>query len=357
MDLEELEKHIICPECSAPLTFSADTGIENLNGYYRCRAAHTFPVIKKIPRLLPANLLSAYLKFYYPEIHELQFYRERAKVEAQKVEKTMFSFGFQWSTFSDDHQAWQTEYERCLAPIDERQNFGEGKLVADIGCGMGRMIFRASMNSAQFIGFDLSHAIEAAASLCENRKNVLFIQGDLLHPPFRQNTFDTLYSVGVLHHLPKGVKSGLDSLLPSIKEKGFMLAWLYGAQRGDDNNSFSQHLRKILGRFSLRTIYYFSYVYAFIVLTAINFPAKIFAKFKATASLEKHFPFHSWRNMNLNAIACNVFDYYATPVEHGYNQQQMEELIENYPLMDLKLNSLSTPFRKNESWHLYGLKR
>lgn len=60
--------------------------------------------------------------------------------------------------------------------------------------------------------------------------------------------------------------------------------------------------------------------------------------------------------MSCKAIACNVFDYYATPVEYGYDQSELESEIARNEQINWKLKPLSTPFRKNESWYLYGIK-
>jgi|GEM_PF-3386704 len=353
---------LVCPDCGDRLGYvHPQAAPAHLEGYLLCNHCGEFPVITGIPRLLPEKYLHVYLAKYYPDILEILNSKKRfkhlAKIDKDEeiVIRTMFSFGYQWNTFNEDHMVWGKEYERCMSPL-KPEHFSSDKIVADIGCGMGRMIYRASQEKARFVGIDLSNAIESASQLCKNKGNVIFIQADILNPPFKERSFDTIYSVGVLHHLPGGISKGITILIKLLKDSGFLHTWLYGNQRGDDKISFGIILRKLIKKFPLRLIYIFAYVHALCVLLLINYPALLLSKISVLKVVASKFPFHSWRTMNLKAIACNVFDYYATPIEFGYDKNLLELEISKHHLIDWKLEALSTPLRRNESWYLYGRK-
>ena len=102
----------------------------------------------------------------------------------------------------------------------------EGKLVLDVGCGMGRFADVASRYGAEVVGVDLSYAIESAQENIGLRSNVHLVQADLFHLPFRKNSFDCIFSIGVLHHTPDCRKAVL-GLIPYLKEGGTLAIWVY----------------------------------------------------------------------------------------------------------------------------------
>jgi len=138
------------------------------------------------------------------------------------------SFGFQWLTFPvtqlDNEQSRRSEDDfRCrtgFMPEDLA-----GKLVLDVGCGMGRFAEVATRWGAQVVGIDLSQAAEAAADNLRNR-DATFFQADVFKLPFRPESFDIIYSIGVLHHTPDCEKA-FKVLPPLLKPGGKIAIWLY----------------------------------------------------------------------------------------------------------------------------------
>ena len=112
-----LIQHLACPDCSSDLKYVAYPGEE---GILRCSTCGEFPVINGIPRLLPSQLLKVYLQEYYPghahRIERKHDVRTLAPEEFIQL-KTMFSFGYQWNHFDDNHDAWQQEYQRCMCDV------------------------------------------------------------------------------------------------------------------------------------------------------------------------------------------------------------------------------------------------
>jgi ubiquinone/menaquinone biosynthesis C-methylase UbiE len=79
---------------------------------------------------------------------------------------------------------------------------------------------------AQLIGLDISDSIYQAADKAVAMENVNFMKADLLKPPFRQDSFDYIFSAGVLHHTPNVFES-LKSLYMLLKPGGRIYVWLY----------------------------------------------------------------------------------------------------------------------------------
>lgn len=78
-----------------------------------------------------------------------------------------------------------------------------GKTVLDIGCGPGRFTDVAVGMGARVVALDHSSAIEAArANFAGKNADILFVQGDALRLPLRNNSVDFSFTIGVLHHTP-----------------------------------------------------------------------------------------------------------------------------------------------------------
>lgn len=71
--------------------------------------------------------------------------------------------------------------------------------VLDVGCGSGR--FFNYLKDTDYTGIDFSkNLINEAKKRFPNEK---FIVGDALSLPFKDNSFDKVYSIAVLHQIPK----------------------------------------------------------------------------------------------------------------------------------------------------------
>ena len=141
------------------------------------------------------------------------------------------SFSYEWSahrtTQLDDNSlrgSEQTFREKTgWVPEDVR-----GKRVLDVGCGMGRFSDVILRWGGEVFAIDLSFGIDAAyANLGEN-PNFHPIQASVFDLPFRTETFDLIFSLGVLDHTPNCERAfkGLPSLL---KPGGQIAIWVYSS--------------------------------------------------------------------------------------------------------------------------------
>jgi SAM-dependent methyltransferase len=138
------------------------------------------------------------------------------------------SFGFQWQVHA------RTQLDTNESNISEqafRQRTGfrpedlAGKLVLDVGCGMGRFADVATRWGARVVGVDLSLAAEVAAVNLSSR-DATILQADVFHLPFAPESFDFIYSIGVLHHTPD-CEAAFKVLPRFLKPGGRIAIWLY----------------------------------------------------------------------------------------------------------------------------------
>jgi len=166
------------------------------------------------------------------------------------------SFGYQWHSFQltqMDHEGKNLSEHDLIRKTGLKPEDLKGKLALDVGCGTGRFAEVATRWGARVVGVDLSAAAEVAAKNLADRDFVAF-QADVFSLPFAPETFDCIYSMGVLHHTPdceKAVK-----VLPQyLKPGGTLAVWLYSAY--NRWYRFSDQYRKITHRMSPRALHRF----------------------------------------------------------------------------------------------------
>ncbi len=168
------------------------------------------------------------------------------------------SFGFQWQLHS---QTQLDTAESTRSEVAFRNRTGlrpedlAGKLVLDVGCGMGRFAEVATRWGAHVVGVDLSLAAEVAARNLARREATIF-QADVFELPFAANSFDIIYSIGVLHHTPDCERAF--KMLPGLLKPGGRIAiWLYS--RYHNWYKMSDVYRKVTRRMSPRLLHKLCY--------------------------------------------------------------------------------------------------
>ena len=104
----------------------------------------------------------------------------------------------------------------------------EGKRFCEIGCGLGITTHAAAeVLGAEAWGVDLSEAVFRAARQHMDRENLHFVQASVFALPLRRESFDFLYTHGVLHHT-WSTKEAIRSAIAVLAEDSTLYIWLYG---------------------------------------------------------------------------------------------------------------------------------
>jgi 2-polyprenyl-3-methyl-5-hydroxy-6-metoxy-1,4-benzoquinol methylase/uncharacterized protein YbaR (Trm112 family) len=192
-----------CPSCRGELSLAQELNC--------IRCGNSYPIIDDIPRLLLPNMLAALTGEGNTTNHD----------ETQA--ETALSFGYEWHRFPEMYEEWEKQFLDYMQP--HAADFFPGKKILDAGCGNGRFAYYAAKYGAEVWAIDLGPAVEVAKRNTASR-NVHVVQADLHNPPFALESFDFIYSIGVLHHLPDP-EAAFQNLLRFLKPGGVVQIYLY----------------------------------------------------------------------------------------------------------------------------------
>ncbi|MBM3279378.1 MAG: methyltransferase domain-containing protein [Candidatus Handelsmanbacteria bacterium] len=255
---------LACPRCRQPFVMevfehSRDQSGEELveQGLLKSSCGAWYPIVDGIPVILPnaLNIYSQFAERYRDRLPSWQFSAgEIAQFEREK-KKTQDSFGFEWTIYSAVYEERDRGYalEGGLTP-----EFFRGRLVLDAGCGYGRHARAVEEFGAEVVGLDLSVAVRNARRLTRDNPRIHIVQGDLFSPPFPRETFDLVYSWGVLHHTPDP-RRAFEGLLDFVKEGGDISVKIY-RKRPAPARLAESLIRKVTLRLPLKTLYNLSYL-------------------------------------------------------------------------------------------------
>jgi ubiquinone/menaquinone biosynthesis C-methylase UbiE/uncharacterized protein YbaR (Trm112 family) len=194
---------LACPVCKSDLHVEGalTSGQAIDSGTLKCAQGHSFPIVRGVPRFVSSDGYASNFGFEW-NLHNKTQLDSASKHESEDtfIEKT----GFQPSDLA-------------------------GKLVLDVGCGMGRFSDVASRWGATVVGFDLTSAVDAAYANIGGRDNVHLAQADVFKLPFRDQSFDFIFSIGVLHHTPD-TRAAFDQLPRLLKPGGRIAIWVYSTE-------------------------------------------------------------------------------------------------------------------------------
>ncbi|HAP07251.1 MAG TPA: methyltransferase type 11 [Planctomycetaceae bacterium] len=134
------------------------------------------------------------------------------------------SFGFQWTHFDVAHEA--EDQQTFLAKTGVTPQSLRNLHVLDAGCGGGRYALLCGTAGAHVTAADHSRAVDKAATLCQQLPNVRFLQADLKQLPLLPESFDFVFSIGVMHHDAQ-TQAVFQAVAKLVRPGGRLSVWLY----------------------------------------------------------------------------------------------------------------------------------
>lgn len=229
--------------------------------------------------------------------------------------KTADSFGFEWSQFHELKS--EKGFLEFISPMEN--HFFKGKTVLDAGCGNGSYAYYSASYGAEVIAVDFSDSVSVAK---ENTKNmdVQVVRADITHPPFKEGSFDYIFSIGVLHHLPEP-EIGFLQLVPLLKPSALISIWVYGRTKQWAAVYFYEPMISITHHLPHRLLYYLCYLPA-IIMEITNYCYLLLNEVRLT-KLACYLPFKYYAAYSFSVKLNDAFDVFATPSARYYTEEEI----------------------------------
>jgi len=267
-------------------------------------------------------------------------------------QKTVDSFGEEWTAFN---QFDGEEIERIGSEyfdIMSKQMCGADKVALDVGCGSGRWTIYASKRFKFVEGIDPSKAVIIADKNTSKLNNVRITQAGVDEIPFHNDSFDFVFSLGVLHHIPD-TAAAIKKCVEKLKPKGYILLYLYYAL---ENRGFfykllfnaSSLLRFFISKSPSQLKKFICDLIAYLIYMPLVF----------LASLLKRFKIKNWKKVPLSyyvgkstfVIRNDALDRFGTPLEQRFTKEEISKMMQDAGLTQIVFSE-QTPY-----WHVIGKK-
>ena len=263
-----------------------------------------------------------------PGLREPLLEDKSASGQDAKQVQTALSFGYEWQRFPEMYEQWEKNFRDYMQPHDP--TYLKGKKVLDAGCGNGRFAYYAAKYGAEVWAIDLGPAIEVAQLNTQGVGDVKVIQADLHKPPFARQSFDFIYSLGVLHHLPDPEEAFLN-LLRYLKPGGDIQIYLYWKPERRPIKaallSFVSLVRKVTTRLPHSVVYALAYPSAAAASVLFVWPYRLMRRFPALQSLAEQLPMKQYADLPFRVCVNDQHDRFSAPIEFRYRRAEVEGLL------------------------------
>ena len=308
----ELQAILRCLSCGATLDS------DNRGGYVCSACKRVYPFVNGIARFVDAQHYAA-------------------------------SFGFQWHRYQKtqlDHDEVDESESHFRMKTALRPEELKGKLVLDVGCGMGRFAEVATRWGARVIGIDLSAAAEVAARNLAVREFTAF-QADVFALPFAPESFDVIYSIGVLHHTPD-CEAAVKALDKYLKPGGILAVWLYSGY--NKWYRFSDLWRRYTSRMKPQTLHGILKVAVPVFYNTQQVLKKVPVAGKPAAGLVQHvFPVKHHKDPEARML--DTFDWYSPKYQSKHTYEQVFRWYEAMGMEDMRIGDSSIAVRGRKPLH------
>ncbi len=259
------------------------------------------------------------------------------------------SFGFQWHRYPKtqlDHDEVRESDANFRVKTALNPAELSGKLVLDVGCGMGRFAEVATRWGARVVGVDLSAAAEVAARNLAGR-NFVALQADVFNLPFAPESFDLIYSVGVLHHTPD-CEAAVKVLDRYLKPGGILAVWLYSGY--NKWYRFSDVWRKYTHKMKPATLHR-------ILKVAVPFFHHLNQGLRrvplvgrpVAGAIQHVFPVNRQKDAELRLL--DTFDWYSPKYQSKHTYEQVFRWFEDMHMEDMHVGQSSIAVRGRKPDH------
>lgn len=244
---------------------------------------------------------------------------------------TQASFGYEWSHFNDWSISGETNFQQYFGDFDFE--WVRGRTVLDAGCGMGRHARQMASYAGRIVAMDFSRAIDQAAHNTADQPNVVCIQGDITAPPVADESFDLVYSLGVLHHIADTERAAR-SLLAKVKPGGRLRIYLYWQRPGIAGTMLRvvEWTRVVTTRLPFGVLKALCWVLSVMLWFAVVLPYRALSAIGVRC--HDQWPLGVYVRYPFAVLYNDQFDRFSAPIEQRWTKSEVRSLMERLGLHD-----------------------
>jgi ubiquinone/menaquinone biosynthesis C-methylase UbiE len=245
-------------------------------------------------------------------------------------DQTVASFGQEWlkfGTFTEDEieNAGNQYFDIARQILNPNMN------VLDVGCGSGRWSLYVAPYVKQVEAIDPSDAVYSAAQLTADCENIRISRASVDHIPFPDHSFDLVFSLGVLHHIPDTL-AAMKNCVSKVKSGGWFLVYLY---YNLDNRGalykllfkLSNVVRNVISRLPATAKSVVCEIIAYTVYWPLVTLSRIIKKIFPSKKWYLKFPLGYYHDKSMHIIRNDAFDRFATPLEQRFSKKQIHSMM------------------------------
>ena len=212
-----------------------------------------YPIVNAVPRMLvfKTDLHRKFIKSYNERIQdEIPDYKIPEGIVIPGEYDVLRTFSSEWNRYDkwDEKSYWSHRpndlYKSMRFLLDLKNKPIKDKLVLEVGIGIGGIAnYMASREESELIGIDLGYSVDLAMKNFMDNKFLHIVQASAFMPPFCENTFDFVYSHGVLHHT-FSTHEAFKSISNLPKRNGRLYIWVYSPK--DESRNIVRRILMVL---------------------------------------------------------------------------------------------------------------
>jgi SAM-dependent methyltransferase len=252
----------------------------------------------------------------------------------EAARRTQASFGYEWTHFNDWRQSGETNFNDYFQGVDLASL--RDHVVLDAGCGMGRHARQIAPYASRVVAVDFSRAIDQAARNVADRGNVDCVQADLLALPLADDSFDFVYSLGVLHHLAD-TERALAGLVRKVRPGGRLRVYLYWKRRGWKGGVLAvvTAARRVTTRMPFGMLRAVCGALSVVLYAAVVLPYRMLSRIGVRA--HEDWPLFVYAKYPFSVLYNDQFDRFSAPIEKRYDAADVKRLLESAGLATVEV--------------------
>jgi ubiquinone/menaquinone biosynthesis C-methylase UbiE len=273
--------------------------------------------------------------------------------EGKSVEKsTIRSFGEEWKKFSsfnaEEISLIGSEYFDIVS-----DQINKSSVVLDVGCGTGRWS-KYIADKVNFVeAIDPSDAVFPAMELNHGTPNIRITQASTDNIPFQDESFDFIFCLGVLHHIPD-TKKALQNIIRVLKQNAHILVYLY--YNFDNKNAMfkfifklSSLIRKVVSAMPFWLKSFTCDILSILIYIPFILTGRL-CKFIFKGNFYKNIPLSYYINKSYKVIRNDTLDRFGTRIEKRFTKKEIVSLLSEFGIGNIVFSE------KEPYWHFIGQK-